>query len=123
MATDLTLTLPNEPGQLAAVSEALGGAGINIEGGCGFPCDDVGIVHLLVEDPAAARQALDAAGIEINLEREVLVIDVEDRPGELGQLARRLADAGLNIDVMYLATRTRVVVGVNDPDRARAVLS
>jgi hypothetical protein len=77
----------------------------------------------LVEDAGAARQALEGAGIRVTGEREVVVLDVVDQPGTLGSVARKLADAGVNIDWAYLATRTRLVLAVSDLDRARSALS
>lgn len=119
MAKDLTVILENRPGTLAATGEALGKAGINIEGACGFPCEGKGVAHILVEDAAAARRALQQAGIEVRAERDVLVIDLQDRPGELGSLARRMANAGVNIDLVYLATKTRAVIGADNLAKAR----
>ncbi len=123
MATDLTLSLPNEPGSIAAVGEALGTAGINIIGVCGFPCGDVWLMHVLVDDEDEARNALTSAGIAISMARPVMIVAVEDKPGELGAIARRLADEGVNADVVYLATNTRLVMGVNDLARAERALS
>ena len=122
MATDLTITLENRPGTMADVGEALGKAGVNIEGLCGFPCEGEGIGHVLVEDPAAARDALEEIGIQVGRERHVLVLDIEDRPGALGEVSRRMANAGVNMDLVYLATSTRLVLGVDDIDRASAAL-
>ncbi len=120
MATDLTVYLEDRPGTLAQLGQALGTAGVNIEGICGVATDGRGLIHVLVEDAAAARAALDAAGIRTEQEREVLVWDVEDKPGVLGELTQRIADAGVNIELIYLATATRVVIGADDLDRARA---
>lgn len=122
MPTDLTIILENQPGTLADVGEALGRAGVNMLGACGFPCAGEGILHVLVEDAAGARRAAEEAGFEVRAEREVLVSDIEDRPGALGELARRIADAGVNVDLLYLATDTRVVLGPDDLDRVRATL-
>ena len=124
MAWDITVTLQDRPGTLAYLGEATEGAGINIDGACGFLCEEgaKAIFHLLVEDPAAARQAFEAAGVEVGKEREVLVIDFEDRPGEFGRVARRITDTGVNIDLFYMAADTRVVFGVDDLDAARAAL-
>ena len=122
MATDLTVVLENRPGTLADLGGALGNAGVNIEGGAGFPCEGRGMIHVLVDDAATARNALMASGITIENEREVLVLDVEDKPGVLGETARRLGSAGVNIDLIYLATRTRVVIGVDDLDKARGAV-
>ena len=122
MPWDIAVELENRPGTLAELGDAAGRAGVNLDGVCGIPCEGVGVIHVLVEDPATARDALTEAGITIREEREVLVADVTDRPGELGDLTRRLADAGVNIDLTYLATDTRLVLGVDDLETARDLL-
>lgn len=122
MAKDLTVLLEDRPGTLAALGEALGKARINVEGVCGVPSEGRATVHILVEDAAAARRALQQAGITVRSERDVLVQKIEDKPGALGSMARKLADAGVNIDLVYLATNTRVVLGVGDMEKARKAL-
>lgn len=122
MAKDLTVILENRPGTLADFGEALGRAGINIDGMCGFPCEGKGVMHILVEDAAGARSALEEAGIEVTGEREVLVVEVEDRPGTLGDMARKFANAGVNVDLGYLASGTRLVIGADDLEKAQAAL-
>lgn len=122
MATDLTVILEDQPGTLAQLGEALGRAGINIDGGCGVPCGDEGEIHLLVQDAAAAKRALQDAGIEVRDERDVIVAEIEDRPGSLGELARRVANAGVNINLMYLNTSGHVVLGVDDLEAASQAL-
>jgi hypothetical protein len=122
MPTDLTVYLEDRPGTLAELGEALGKAGVNIEGGCGVQDDGRETVHLLFEDAAAARQALDAAGVKVQAERDVIVTDVPDTPGALGQLARRIADAGVNIELVYMATNNRLVIGANELDKVRTAL-
>jgi hypothetical protein len=123
MATDLTITLANRAGELAALGEALGAAGINIDGVCGAVANGQSAIHILVEDAAAARSALDGAGIAIDGDRDVLVLDVEDRPGSLGAVARRIGDAGVNIDLVYLAAGTKLVIGADDLAKAAAAVS
>jgi hypothetical protein len=119
---DLTVTLENRPGTLAGLGEALGKAGINIEGMSGDNRQGE-TLHLLVEDAAAAREALSGAGIEVTDERDVLVVEVEDRPGTLGEVARKLADAGVNVDLVYSTFGgVKAVLGVDDPEKARAAL-
>jgi hypothetical protein len=123
MPKDLTVILEDRPGTLARLGEATGNAGINIEGACGFPCEGRGVIHILVEDAAATRRALEGAGLEVSDERDVLVVDIEDRPRTIGAVARRIADAGVNVDVMYATwSGVRVVIGADDLDRARAAL-
>lgn len=122
MAKDLTIVLENRPGTLAEVGEALGNAGINIDGMCGFPCEGKGVMHILVEDAAGARRALESAGLQVQGEREVLVLEVQDRPGAFGEISRKIADAGVNVELAYLATRTRLVLSADDLEEARASL-
>jgi hypothetical protein len=124
MTTDLSIILEDRPGTMADVGEALGKAGVNIQGLCGFPCEGRGVGHVLVEDAAAAaaRGALEGIGIEVQRERQVLAVEIEDRPGALGEVSRRMANAGVNIDLVYLAAGNRLVLGVDDIDRARAAL-
>lgn len=122
MAKDLTLILEDNPGELARVGEALGKAGMNIEGVCGVTIDGQGMIHLLVEDAAKARRTLEVNRITVREETDVLVVEVEDRPAALGNIARRLANAGVNLHLAYLATSTRLVLGVDDLEKARATI-
>lgn len=124
MATDLTVILRNVPGTIADLGEAAGRAGINLRGGCGFECGGEGVMHILVDgDASAARRAIEEGGMEVRGEREVLVVDVEDTPGGLGRAARRFADAGINVDLVYLTADGRLVIGPDDVERARSVAS
>jgi hypothetical protein len=125
MATDLRVIVEDRPGGLASVGEALGSAGINIEGLCGVGLGDRGVIHVLVEDGAAARAALEAAGLEVDSESEPLVSDVSagaSTPGTMGQMARAIAEAGVNVRAVYLATNDRAVAVTDDNDKARAAL-
>jgi len=108
MATDFTITMEDRPGSLAKLGETMGKAGINIEGACAVTGGGKGEVHILVPDAAAARSALKAAGISVTSEREVLVVDAKDRPGELGRVSRKLADAGVNIQTLLYFDRDEV---------------
>jgi hypothetical protein len=120
---DLTITLEDRPGRLADLGEATEKAGINIEGVCATSAGGRAEVHVLVDDEAAAREALGSAGIEVEAERDVLVIDIEDRPGTMGEVARKVADAGVNIGLAYSTFGgVKLVLGVDDLDRARSVL-
>jgi len=119
---DLSVILENKPGALAQLGEALGNAGINIEGMCAMAEPDPGAVHILVEDAQLARSALEEVGIESHTEREVDVIAVVDQPGEMGRHLRKVADAGINVDLVYMATSTRIVLGSSDMDGLRSAL-
>jgi hypothetical protein len=119
---DLAIALENRPGALAEMGEALGGAGVSVEGGGVFVVDGVGVAHFLVEDARAARAALEAAGIRVVAEHEVLVQKLrQDEPGQLGKIARRMAEAGVNIEVQYSDHDHNLILVVDDLARGRVV--
>jgi hypothetical protein len=126
MATDLTVVLDDRAGQLAHLGEALGDAGVNIEGFCATTDDGTGIVHVLVENAMVAQNALILADIKIEGEADAVVIDLTaeeaGRPGALGRVAGRVATAGINISVAYLATHDRAVLVTSDNEKAREAL-
>jgi len=123
MASDLTVILENRPGTLAEMGEALGAAGINIDAVMvGLPVDGKGLMHIVVENGEAAKEALSNKGMEVTDVREVLVLDMVDKPGEFGRICRKFSDVGINIDLSYLASGTRLVLGVDDMEKAKAAL-
>jgi hypothetical protein len=125
MPKDLTVVLQDRPGELARLGQATGEAGVNLQGMCAFTGEGRGIIHILVDDAkaAAARQALEEAGMGVADEREVLVVDIDDRPGTLGELARRLGEANVNIELAYTTFGgVKLVVATDDLDSAREAL-
>jgi hypothetical protein len=122
MAFDLVIDLANEPGALADVAAAISDAGVNIAAATCIGPGDRAEVHVLVPHVEAARHLLAISHLAVSREREVVVVDVEDRPGELADLTRKIARAGVNIDLVYVATRNRVVFGSPDLDGLRRAL-
>ena len=119
---DLTIRLENRPGALAEMGEVLGRAGVSVEGGGAFVFDGQGIAHFLFEDTVAARQALAAKGIEVIEDREVLVQRLkQDQPGQLGKISRMMAEAGVNIEVIYSDHQNQLILVVDDLEKGRAV--
>jgi hypothetical protein len=119
---DLAIALDNRPGALAEMGEALGRAGVSVEGGGAWVVDGVGVAHFLFEDGTAARRALEAAGIKVLAVREVLVQRLkQDVPGQLGKLTRHMAEAGVNIEVLYSDHDHQMILVVDDLERGRAV--
>jgi len=125
MATDFTVILDDRPGELARLGEALGGGGVNIRGLAAFTGEGRGVVHVLIDDRdvTRAREALRHAAMGVADEREVLVVDVDDRPGTLGELTRELADANVNVDLAYTTFGgVKIVIATDDMESARAKL-
>ena len=125
MPTDLTVILEHQPGELARLAEITGEVGVSIRGLAAFTGEGRGVVHLLLDDEVVARcrEALEQTGIGIADQREVLVVDIEDRPGALGELARRLADANVNVELAYTTFGgIKIVIATDDLHSARAVL-
>jgi hypothetical protein len=127
MPTDLTVILQDRPGELARLGEVAGTAGVNLQGFAAFTGQGRGIVHVLIDDGLlpAARAAFKEARLGIADEREVLVVDVSDRPGSLGELARALAEANVNVDLAYTTSGgpVRIVIATDDMQSARAALA
>ena len=120
--SDLLIEVENKPGALAAIAAAISDAGVNISAATCTNANDVAALHILVKHPEAAKHALATAGVTITREREVVVVDADDQPGVLADLARKVAKAGVNLDLLYLATKTRIVFGSPDLDGLRRAL-
>ncbi len=119
---DLAIRLENRPGALAEMGEALGSAGVSIEGGGAFVVDGKGIAHFLFEDTVAARKALEDKGITVLEDREVLVQRLnQNQPGQLGKISRMMAEAGVNIEIIYSDHQNQLILVVDDVEKGRAV--
>jgi hypothetical protein len=126
MPRNLTLILDDRPGELARIGQITGEAGVNIRGMAAFTGEGRGVIHLLFDDGDVERAlaALKAAKLGIADDREVLVIDINDRPGTLGELARELAEANVNIELAYATFGgVNLVIATDDMGSARAALS
>jgi hypothetical protein len=122
MAVDLVIDIENTPGALAQVAAAISDAGVNIAAAtCVGPAARAEL-HILVPHAEAAKHALAISHVAVTREREVVVVDVEDRPGVLADLTRKIARAGVNLDLVYVATQNRLVLGAPDLSGLRAAL-
>jgi hypothetical protein len=122
VAIDLIIDVDNTPGALAQVAAAISDAGVNIAAATCIGPGDRAELHILVPHAGAARHALAISHLAVSREREVVVVDVEDRPGVLADLTRKVARAGVNLDLVYVATRNRIVFGAADLDGLKAAL-
>ena len=122
MAVDLVIDIENAPGALAEVAAAISDAGVNIAAATCIGGGERAELHILVPHAEAARHSLAISPVAVSREREVVVVDVEDRPGVLADLTRKIAKAGIDLDLVYVATRNRVVFGAPDLDGLKATL-
>ena len=122
MAFDLVIEIENTPGALADVAASISDAGVNVAAATCLRPGERAELHILVPHLEAARHLLAIAHLAVTREREVVVVEVDDRPGVLADLTRRIARAGINLDLVYIATRNRVVFGAADLPALRAAL-
>lgn len=118
-AKDLTVTLDNKPGKLWKAMDAIAKAGVNLDGLTGSAECGNTFHFLFTADAPSAKHALENAGLKVKTERDVLLVDIEDRPGAAAKIFKGLADGELNVDLAYLATETRIVIGGADIKQIR----
>lgn len=122
MPTDLVIEVANEPGALASVAKGISDAGVNLAAATCVGTGEHAELHILVPHPDAVRHALAISHVGVTREREVAVVEVDDRPGILADLTGRIAAAGVNLDLVYVATHNRVVFGADDLAGLKAAL-
>ena len=122
MAVDLVIDIENTPGALARVAAAISDAGVNIAAATCVGPGERAELHILVPHAEAARHALAISHVAVTRERDVVVVEVEDRPGVFADLTRKIARTGVNLDLVYVATQNRVVFGATDLAALRAAL-
>jgi hypothetical protein len=122
MAYDLVIELENTAGALADVAAAISDAGVNIAAATCVGAGERAELHILVKHAEAVRHSLAISHLAVTREREVVVVDVEDRPGVLADLTRKIARAGVDLDLVYVATQNRVVFGARDLEALKAAL-
>src|SRR5881409_3487738 len=122
MAVDLVIDIENTPGALAQVAAAISDAGVNIAAATCLGAGERAELHILVPHAGATKHSLAISHLAVSREREVVVVDVEDRPGVLADLTRKVARAGVDLDLVYVATRNRLVFGATDLAGLKAAL-
>ena len=115
----------NQPGELARVSGALAAKGINIQTGSVLSLGAIGGFGFITNDEAGTRSALDGAHSSYR-EVEVIPISVADEPGALAEIARKLGDAGINIELLLATGMTggkmNLAIGVDKVEAARGII-
>jgi hypothetical protein len=122
VAVDLVIDIQNTHGALAEVAAAISDAGVNIAAATCMGAGERAELHILVPHAEAARHVLAISHVAVTREREVVVVDVEDQAGVLADLTRKIARAGVDLDLVYVATQNRVVFGAADLDGLKAAL-
>jgi len=122
MAVDLVIDIENSPGALAEVAAAISDAGVNIAAATCIGPGERAELHILVPHAEAVKHSLAISHVAVTAEREVVVVDVEDSPGVLADLTRKIARAGVNLELVYVATRNRIVFGAADVAGLRSAL-
>jgi hypothetical protein len=110
--------MENRPGELAKVAEAIAEKGINITGGAGLAIDGKGAFALTSNDEEGTRSALDRIGCNYQ-DIELVPVQVADQPGELARIARKAADAGVNIRLVLPTGMSTVALGADDAQKLR----
>jgi hypothetical protein len=107
----------DRPGELAKAVTAIANMDINIEGFC----EVNGELHVVAGDPENARKALETVGFDVD-QREIFILEAEDRPGFLANVLRRLSAEELNVIASYSLTKTRIAFTVDQPARVKDIL-
>ena len=121
MPWDVSVMLDDRPGALAELAGSAAEAGVNLASVCAVS-EGRGLAHLLVDEGLHVAQVLEAAGHEVVATREVLLVPIENRPGALAEVCDRMAKEGVNLDLVYVAREDRLVLAVDQPEKARSVI-
>lgn len=120
---NLEIRLPDTLGALSRMGTALGNEGISIEGGGAWVIDGKGFAHFLFCDGPAARRALESAGIEVGSCSRVLRLRLQQgTPGQLGLITSRMAQADVNIQVLYSDHANHLILVVDEFEKGETVL-
>ena len=126
---EITITTPNEVGSLAAVAEAIGSVGVNIEAISAYGKEGKAVFRLLTNDVTSATKVLSRIpNVELS-ESDILVLKMTNRPGELGKITRKLANQSINLESLYIVgkenndyTEVAIRPALSDFEKAKDVL-
>lgn len=122
---EITIIAGNEIGSLAAVAEALGSTGVNIEAISAYGLDGKAIFRVITNDVTTAVKALSKLPNVQVREAETIVFKMINRPGELGKITRKLANRGVNLESLYIVSRkqdfTEVAIRPVEKDMSKAM--
>jgi len=122
----ISVFLENKSGRLLDVTRGLGEAGVNIRALCVADTSEFGVVRLIVDDPALARDSLRDKGMTVK-ETVVIAVEVEDKPGGLSGVLKPLVDQEMNIEYLYCfleksGDQAIVIIRVEEAEQAIGAL-
>lgn len=126
MNKQVKIELDGDTGEIAEVFTELGKTGVNIESLFSKRTGSKQIIHFITNDPKTAREVLEKKGIEPEV-TDILILKLQDRPGELGKVTRKLAHEEIEMNSLYILgreeERTRIAVEASEKEKAKQVLS
>lgn len=126
MGKELVLTVPNKMGTMTTVSKVLADHGINVEGIAGYATGNEARIMIVADDVLRAGEALEKAGFKAVEAKEVVVVELENKPGALKSLSARISDAKIDIKYIYGSTcsggcASTVIVSTSDNEKALVI--
>lgn len=118
---EFTIFVKNQPGQLARITDALSRNGVNIESLVTEGTREDGTIKVVTSDANTTKRALEQARISFQT-KEVLVVKILNRPGELTKVTKKMGAANVNVESIYLLGDEKFAVRANDMKKLREVL-
>jgi hypothetical protein len=124
-AKEIRFTMPNKVGLLSEVTTAIAGAKVNITAICAYGMGNTAYFMLTTNSNTKAKRAIKPLGVIIE-ERDVVEVEVPDKPGELQKISKKIADAGVDIEYMYATassgkTETCIFMTVDNPKAIKVI--
>ena len=120
--TDFEIRMTHRPGELARVATALARYGVNVKSLAALAVDGNALVHILPDEPEAARAALSASEIAFE-ETAVVTVLLENRAGEVARIAEQLGEAKVNLRAVYVTgvvdNLVELAIVADDAEKAR----
>lgn len=101
--TEIRLSMPNRVGLLSEITTAVAKAKVNVNAICAYALENTAFFNLITDSNSKAKKALASLGYGIE-EKDVIQVELPNKPGELQKVAKKIADAGIDIDFMYATT-------------------
>lgn len=120
MAYEFSFNLDDRPGTFAAIAEVLGNVNVNIVACAGISSDGQGLIKIIVDNDLKAQTALEGAGIQFD-KKEIVLIELVDKPGELGRFIRSLANEGVNLHAFYITMNKQQVIEPDKVEKAKEI--